>query len=91
MAFETVDLFKQPLDAAALKALLGRLGLGPRDVLRSKDPAWAELGLGDPGVSDARLIAAMAAHPGLIQRPIVARGKRAVLARPVEKAAELLD
>jgi arsenate reductase len=91
VAFETVDLFEQPLDAAALKALLGRLGLRPRDLLRAKDPACSELGLGDPGVSDARLIAAMAAHPGLIQRPIVARGKRAVLARPVEKAAELLD
>lgn len=86
-----MDLFQQPLDTAALKALLGRLGLRPRDVLRSKDPAYAELGLDDPKVSDARLLAALAAHPGLIQRPIVARGRKAVIARPVERAAELLD
>lgn len=86
-----MDLFEQPLDVAALKALLGRLGMRPRDVLRSKDPAYAELGLDDPKVSDARLLAALAAHPGLIQRPIVARGRKAVIARPVERAAELLD
>ena len=86
-----VDLFRQPLEAAALKELLGRLGLRPRDVLRSQDPAYAELGLDDPKRSEARLIAAMAAHPGLIQRPIVARGRKAVVARPVERAAELLD
>ena len=90
-SFEIVDLFEQPLDTAALKALLGRLGLRPRDVLRSRDPAYAELGLDDPKASDARLLAALAAHPGLIQRPIVARGKKAVVARPVERAAAVVD
>lgn len=50
-----------------------------------------ELGLDDPtGVSDDELIAHMAEHPQLLQRPIVVRGDRAVLARPVERVLELL-
>lgn len=71
--------------------LLRAAGLAPRDVLRTKDPAYEELGLGSGRHSDAQLLEAMAAHPGLIQRPIAVRGGHAVLARPVEKLDELLD
>jgi len=66
------------------------LGVAPREILRTKDPAYAELGLDSGRHSDAQLIALMAKHPGLIQRPIVVRGKKAVIARPVESIGTLL-
>jgi arsenate reductase len=66
------------------------LGVAPRDILRTKDPAYAELGLESGKQSDAHLLELMSKHPGLIQRPIVVRGKKAVIARPIEKIEALL-
>lgn len=86
-----MDIFKEPLDAATLEALLRKLGVPARALLRSKDPAYDELDLGAEHKTEAELIAAMAAHPGLIQRPIVVKGRRAVVARPVDKAREILN
>lgn len=91
MTFDTVDLVRTPPDAAELAALVRKLGVRPRDLLRAKDPAYDRLGLGSGKHSDAQLVELMAAHPGLIQRPIAVRGRKAVVARPVEKLAELLD
>lgn len=61
----------------------------PREMMREKEPVYAELGLENAGRD--QLIDAMAANPILIQRPIVIRGDRAVIARPPERVAELLD
>jgi arsenate reductase len=66
------------------------LGVKPREILRTKDPAYAELGLASSTHSDAQLLELMSKHPGLIQRPIVMRGRKAVVARPVEKIDTLL-
>jgi arsenate reductase len=66
------------------------LGVSPRDILRTKDPAYAELGLDSGTHGDAQLLELMSKHPGLIQRPIVVRGKKAVVARPVENIETLL-
>jgi len=80
------------IDEATIRDLLAKTGIGPRDALRVREPLVAELGLLDgDGVSDDRLVALMAEHPELLQRPIVVRGDRAVLARPVERVLELLD
>jgi arsenate reductase (glutaredoxin) len=79
-----VDLLKTPPTAAQLADLCRKLGVAPREILRKKDPAYAEHGLDTAKLSDAKLLELMAANPGLIQRPIVVKGKRAVLARPVE-------
>ncbi len=65
--------------------------MGARDLLRAKDPAYDELGLGSGRHGDAQIFELMAAHPGLIQRPIAVRGRRAVLARPVDKLRDLFD
>ena len=73
-----------------LRDLLRKAGVGPREVLRMREPLVVELGLDDPGVSDDELIAQMSAHPALLQRPIVVSGERALLARPVERVLELL-
>jgi len=80
------------IDEATIRELLAKAEIGPRDALRVRDPLVAELGLLEGmGVGDDELIALMARHPVLLQRPIVVRGDRAVLARPVERVLELLD
>jgi arsenate reductase len=90
IAMERIDYHVTGLTEPELRGLLEKAGLGPRDVLRTREPLVAELGL--PGDrSDDELIDLMVEHPQLVQRPIVVRGGRAVLARPVERVLELLD
>ena len=69
--------------------MINKTGLRPIDVVRKKEAEFKELGLSDD-ISDADLIKAMVEHPNLLQRPIVEVDERAVLARPAEKALELL-
>ena len=90
LAPTVVRYLETPPDAATLSALLGKLGIGARQLLRSGEDEYKELGLGDASLSDEQLIAAMAAHPKLIERPILVAGKRAVIGRPPEKVLELL-
>jgi arsenate reductase len=90
LAPRVVPYLETPLDATAIGLLLGQLGLGPRQLLRSGETVYKDLGLGDPGLDDAHLIAAMAAHPILIERPILVHGERAVIGRPAENILELL-
>lgn len=78
-----------PLDAQELSALNGMLGLdGPRAMMRTKEALYRELALAD--ASDAALYAAMAAHPKLMERPILVAGKRAVIGRPPENVLDLV-
>jgi arsenate reductase len=84
------DYVKNPLSEAEIRDVLKLLGLRPRDVLRTKDPNVKELGLtGDE--PDAQLIAAMAKHPTLLQRPIGIEGNRAVVGRPPERLLDLAE
>ncbi len=86
---DRVDYHVRGLTEAELRALLAKLGTGPREVLRTREALVKELDL--PGErSDDELVALMVEHPQLVQRPIVVHGDRAVLARPVERALELL-
>jgi arsenate reductase len=66
------------------------MGIAPRELLRTGEAAYKQLGLASRELSDEELIRHMAEHPELIQRPIVERGDRAVLGRPTEKIKELL-
>jgi arsenate reductase len=92
IAADHVQYHVEGIDEATIRDLLAKAGLGPRDALRRREPLVGELGLLDgEGVGDDELIALMAKHPELLQRPIVVRGDRAVLARPVERVLELLD
>jgi arsenate reductase len=91
IAFERVDYHVFPLPAQRIRELLAMAGIGPRDALRTKEPVYAELGLAERDVSDDELIALMAEHPQLLQRPIVTRGGRAVLARPASRVMELFS
>ena len=90
VAPKIVEYLKTPLDEAALRALLKKLKLGARDIMRSKEAVYKELGLGDEGKSEDELIAAIAAHPVLLERPIVVNGARAALGRPPENVLALL-
>jgi arsenate reductase len=88
--FERVDYHVEPLPPEKISELLGRAGLGPAEALRTKEPIYASLALAERDVSDDELIELMSEHPELLQRPIVERGDRAVLARPLERVLELL-
>jgi len=78
-----------PPDAAALRELCGRLGIAPRELVRDGEKLFRERYKGKD-LDDDGWLAVMAAHPVLIQRPIVVRGDRAVLGRPPGNALELL-
>jgi arsenate reductase (glutaredoxin) len=84
--FDRVEYHVEGLSEPKLRELLRKAGVGPHEVLRTR-----ELSLEDAPADEDELIALMAANPVLVQRPIVERGDRAVLARPVERVLELLD
>lgn len=79
---------ESPLSANELKQLLATAELKPKDILRKNESAYHQHVAGRE-LSDAQLIDLMVKYPELIQRPIVVRGNKAVLARPVEKLSEL--
>ena len=88
MEYESVNYIEHPLSANELKKLLQRAGLSPNDVLRTKEPAYRELVAGK-NLDNEQLLQVIAAHPELLQRPIVAREDKAVLARPFGNLAKL--
>ena len=85
-----VDYVKTPPTAAQIKTALAEMRMKPRELLRRRGTPFDELGLDDPKHSDAALIAAMAAHPILIERPVVRGPKGTRLCRPVERLKEIL-
>ena len=85
-----VRYLETPLSAAQLRDLLARLNLSARQLLRSGEDEYKALNLGDSSLSEAQLIDAMAAHPKLIERPILVAGDKAVIGRPPEKILEIL-
>lgn len=90
VSFERVNYFIEPLTRKKLTELLGKMKLTPRDILRTSEPIYRELGLGKGEFTDDKIISLMIKHPDLIQRPIVERGNRAVLGRPTENVKKLL-
>lgn len=90
LAPTVVRYLETPPDAATLSALLGKLDIGARQLLRSGEDEYKDLNLADPALSDAQLIDAMVKHPKLIERPILVAGDKAVIGRPPEKVLEIL-
>lgn len=86
---EIVLYLDNPPGAREIKGLLKKLGIGASELVRRGEDAYKECGLGRDS-TDAEIITAMAAHPKLIERPIVVKGKRAVLGRPPENVLELI-
>jgi arsenate reductase (glutaredoxin) len=87
---QIVDYVKSPPSAAQIKSALKEMGMKPRELLRQRGTPFEELGLDDPKRTDAALVAAMAAHPILIERPVVRGPKGTRLCRPVERLKEIL-
>ncbi len=85
-----VDYLAAPPSVAQLEDILGRLGVEPRALMRRDEPEYAELGLDDPGIAREALIAAMRAHPRLIQRPVVLANGKAAIGRPPEAVLAIL-
>jgi len=88
--FETVDYYVDPIPKAKLKDLLRKMGMKPRDLLRTKEAVYKELKLAERDLSDGQIIDLMVEHPDLIQRPIVEKGARAILARPADRIKEIM-
>lgn len=87
---DIVRYLDTPPTATELIEIIRRLGISARDLLRTKETAYTELGLENPLLSEKDLIEAMVAYPILIERPIVVRGNQAVIGRPPENVIALL-
>jgi len=88
--FDRVEYQVEPLPREKIAELVRKTGRPARELLRRKEPVFTELGLADRELSDDEAIDLMAEHPQLLERPVIERGERAVLGRPVERVDELL-
>ena len=85
-----VRYLETPLNEEQLQALLKKLGISARQLLRTGEDEYKTLDLADTSLSEVQLIAAIAAHPKLMERPILEVGNKAVIGRPPENVLELL-
>ena len=88
--FDAVDYYIRPIPKTKLKELLRKMGMPASGLLRTKEQIYKDLRLGEKNLSDDALVDLMVKHPDLIQRPIVEKGARAILARPAERLKEIL-
>jgi arsenate reductase (glutaredoxin) len=90
-AFEVVEYLVAPPDETDIRRILRLLAGAPADLVRVDDAGFAAAGLSAGDVADADgVVRVLLVHPELMQRPVVVRGERAVIARPPERVAELL-
>ncbi|MBN9146421.1 MULTISPECIES: arsenate reductase (glutaredoxin) [unclassified Novosphingobium] len=85
-----VEYLKTPPSRGMLESLIARAGITPRALLREKGTPFAELGLGNPDLTDAQLIDAMMEHPILINRPLVVSPLGVKLCRPSEEVLDII-
>ena len=89
--YERVNYFIEPVGESKLRELIAKMGISPRELLRKNEAAYRDLDLGSREMTDDETIRLLVERPELLQRPIVERGERAVLARPAERLREFLD
>ena len=87
---EIVEYLKAPPSADEMDAVLAKLGIEPRALMRTKEAVWREAGMADEKLSRRQLIDLMVANPIVIERPIVVNGARAALGRPPESVLSIL-
>lgn len=88
--FEAVDYYTDPIPKAKLKDLLRKMGISARQLLRTNEERFKTLRLSERELTEDELVDLMVANPDLIQRPIIEKGTRAILARPAERLREIL-
>jgi arsenate reductase len=88
--FSAVDYYVDPIPKEKLTELLRKMNIKPRDLLRKNEDVYKKLDLANRDLTDAQIVDLMVKHPDLIQRPIVEKGSRAILARPAERLKDIL-
>lgn len=88
--FESVNYFSDPLTVANVQEFVKKLGKPAFELLRTKEKQFKELGF-TPETPESDVIAAIVANPGLLNRPIVVVGDKAVIARPIERALDIVN
>ncbi len=89
--FNAVNYYVDRISKAKIKSLLSKSGMTARELLRTKEPIYKELTLAKKKLSEDELVDLMEKYPDLIQRPIVEKGAKAILARPAERILEILS
>lgn len=90
IAPRVIEYLKHPPTTREIGNLLALLGITPRELLRTKEDEYKKLGLNNPELPDKAILAALAEHPRLMERPIVVAGKKAVIGRPPENVLGIL-
>ncbi len=87
---EAVDYFTDPIPKAKLRELIGKIGLPVEELIRKKDQLYLDLRLGEKKLTEGQWLDLLAIYPDLLQRPIVEKGGKAIVARPARKIKEFL-
>ena len=88
--FNSVNYYTDPLSKSKIKDLLKKMGISAAELLRTKEDIYKQLGLAKKDLGSEEIMDLMVKHPDLIQRPIVEKGNKAILARPAERIKEIL-
>lgn len=88
--FKSVNYYTDPLSKSDIKVLLKKMGISAAELLRTKEDIYKQLGLAKKELGSEEILDLMVKHPDLIQRPIVEKGSKAILARPAERIKEIL-
>lgn len=87
--FEKVNYYLKPFSKTKLKALLKKIGMNPSEVLRKNEQVYKKLKIKGKKYSEDQILDLIIKNPDLVQRPIVEKGNKAILARPPERISEL--
>ena len=87
---EVVNYYIEPLSETKLKELVKKMGIKASELFRKKEEIYKKLKLGEKEVLDEEAVKLMVKYPDLMQRPIIEKGNKAILARPAERVKEIL-
>lgn len=89
--FEKVNYYETPFTKTKLNGLLKKMDMKPSDLLRKRDKIYKELDFKNKKYSETQILSLMVKHPDLIERPIVQKGAKVILARPPESVNDILN
>jgi len=89
--FDKVNYYVEPFSKAKLQSLLKKMTMKPSELLRKNEKAYKELKIKEKNYSEEQILSLMIKHPDLVQRPIIEKGAKAILARPPERIFELFQ